>query len=261
MDESRTTASQLRQPRLAEIVAGRVRDEILNGNLEDGHRLPRQEEMFSDFQVSSPSLREALRILETEGLITVQRGKVGGAIVHLPSEQRIAYMVAMVLQTKLTQLNDVGKAIVELEPICTSLCAERPDRLTTVVPALRAVIERQRDAVERSDSIELNMAAREFHEGIATGCGSTTLMVTLGALETLWTRHESEWARRAAAAGAMPEDEAHRLALAVHEKILAAIEAGDGPRAAHIARAHLDAVQAFTLSGHQDRTVNANLVR
>ena len=64
-----------------------------------------------------------------------------------------------------------------------------------------------------------------------------------------------------AAAGAMPEDEAHRLALAVHEKILAAIEAGDGPRAAHIARAHLDAVQAFTLSGHQDRTVNANLVR
>ena len=66
-------------------MASRLRNEILSGRLTEGDSLPRQEDLLADFKVSPPAVREALRILETEGLISVRRGNVGGAIVHLPT--------------------------------------------------------------------------------------------------------------------------------------------------------------------------------
>ena len=58
---------QLRQPRLAEIIAASLRDDILTGKLTEGDSLPRQEDLFTRFRVSLPAVREAMRILETEG--------------------------------------------------------------------------------------------------------------------------------------------------------------------------------------------------
>src|SRR5512141_1942510 len=73
---------QYKQPRLAEMIANDLRNRILNGEIADGEMLPRQEELLEAFRVSMPSLRGALQILETERLITVLRGSVGGAVVH-----------------------------------------------------------------------------------------------------------------------------------------------------------------------------------
>jgi GntR family transcriptional repressor for pyruvate dehydrogenase complex len=56
---------QLRRPRLADIIAGSLRDRILSGELHDGSSLPTLERMVQEYGVSSPSVREALRILET----------------------------------------------------------------------------------------------------------------------------------------------------------------------------------------------------
>jgi len=81
----------MRQPRLAEMVASALRDEILSGSLTEGDTLPRQEDLLADFQVSPPAVREALRILETEGLVSVRRGNVGGAVVHVPSARGVAW--------------------------------------------------------------------------------------------------------------------------------------------------------------------------
>ena len=57
----------IRQPRVAEIVASRLRDEILSGRLKEGDVLPSQESLFQQFGVSPPALREAIHILETDG--------------------------------------------------------------------------------------------------------------------------------------------------------------------------------------------------
>jgi DNA-binding FadR family transcriptional regulator len=65
------------------MIARDLRNRILNGTIADGEMLPRQDELLEAFGVSMPSLRGALQILETEGLITVLRGSVGGAIVHI----------------------------------------------------------------------------------------------------------------------------------------------------------------------------------
>ena len=99
---------RIRQPRVAEIVASRLRDDILSGRLKEGDVLPSQESLFSEFGVSPPALREAIHILETDGLISVRRGNVGGAVVHLPSAERTAHMISMVLQTRSSTPADVS---------------------------------------------------------------------------------------------------------------------------------------------------------
>ena len=68
-----------RAPRLADVIAGDLRQRILSGEIADGDPLPSQERLMKRFEVSQPSIREALRVLEADGLITVRRGKDGGA--------------------------------------------------------------------------------------------------------------------------------------------------------------------------------------
>jgi DNA-binding FadR family transcriptional regulator len=121
----------LRQPRLAEIVAASLRDDILTGKLKEGDSLPRLEDLFAEFRVSLPAIREAMRVLETEGLITVRRGNVGGAVVHLPTAGRTAQMIAMVLQTRGATPGDVSGVLSSTEPVCARLCATRQSALAS----------------------------------------------------------------------------------------------------------------------------------
>lgn len=252
---------QLRQPRLAEIVAAKLRDDILSGRLTEGDSLPRQEHLFTEFRVSLPAVREAMRILETEGLVSVRRGNVGGAVVHLPTPQRIARTISMVLQTRRTTMSDVSGALLSLEPTCVALCAARPDRAETTVPELRKVIAEQQAAFD--DAEQFPLLARRFHEKIVETCGNETMIVIIGSLELIWTAHESTvW-------GDVPVGDdtdspmarkSLRAALRDHEKIVDAIEAGDGARAVKLATAHLDATRSSSLGASQNDLVNTDLL-
>lgn len=244
-------AEQLRQPRLAELVAGSLRNQILSGALGDGDTLPRQEDLLDTFGVSPPAVREALRILETEGLIRVRRGNVGGAVVKAPSALGVAYMVSLVLQSWHTPVDDVGGALREVEPVCTALCARRKDRCTAVVPALREIVEAQ--AVSLDSVVVFNQSSRRFHEALVSRCGNDTLVVVVGALETLWSRHEQHVYEM----GPEPTMSVRRAALRAHEKLVDAVEAGDEGSAVALARSHLEATQTYT----KGREVTADLVR
>lgn len=96
-------------------MADELRERIINGELADGSSLPKQDDLLEEFAVSTPSAREAFRILETEGLLTVQRGNVGGAVVHLPNSEEVAYTLSLVLQSRSVTLEDVGLALQQIE--------------------------------------------------------------------------------------------------------------------------------------------------
>lgn len=250
---------QMRQPRLAEMVSDDLREEILAGRIGQGENLPRQEDLMARFNVSGPSVREALRILETEGLVTVRRGNVGGGTVHLPTSARVAYTLALVLEAERAPLADLGLAVLQLEPMCAALCAEREDRADTIVPALREVLADQRGLT--ADAPAFNRTARRFHEVLVAGCGSATLALVVGGLEHVWSAHEEEWIRDASAAGDGPAREAFDAGLRDHEKLVAAIAAGDAARASRIAAKHLDATQRYTGREDAARRVRSRLVR
>jgi GntR family transcriptional regulator, transcriptional repressor for pyruvate dehydrogenase complex len=255
---------QLRQPRLAEIVAASLREDILSGRLKEGDLLPRQEHLFKEFRVSLPAVREAMRILETEGLISVRRGNVGGAVVHLPTPERTAQMISMVLQSRGATLADVSGALLYIEPICAQLCAARPDRMTEVVPALRDVIEAQQ--AEFEDVASYNINARRFHEALVARCGNETMIIVLGSLEAIWSAHESSvWDEARQVAQDVPADspmaaKTRRAALRDHEKILAAIEAGNADLAGALVTRHLAATRLSTLESSHHATISANQV-
>jgi DNA-binding FadR family transcriptional regulator len=227
---------QLRQPRLAELVAAVLRERIVSGELEDGAMLPKQEDLLAEFRISPPPMREALRILETEGLITVRRGNTGGAIVHRPQPGKAAYMMGLVLQSRAVPLADVIDALKRMEPVCAAACASRPDRDTTVLPRLRAVLDEALAAVD--DPSEYARLARQFHTDLVDVCGNETLILMVGALESLWSAHVDKLARATEQLGSFADRDVRVQSCKEHEELYAAIASGD-PRAAEEAvRAH-----------------------
>ena len=235
-DYSVPLKQRLRQPRLAEMVADGLRARILSGELADGAMLPKQDDLLLEFRVSPPSIREALRILETEGLITVQRGNIGGAIVHRPQPGKTAYMLAMVLQSRSVKLRDVQDAIRHLEPACVAACASRPDRETTLLPRLKDNIDQARANIDNAD-IYIGLA-RQFHVELAAGCGNETMSLIIGALESLWSAQVERLARRPAQHGPFADRAVRMETLTDHERLYRLIAKGDAAGAERTAREH-----------------------
>jgi DNA-binding FadR family transcriptional regulator len=69
----------IRVPKAAELVANRIRRAIVTGQLAHGESLPSETRLMEEFQVSRPTVREGIRVLESLGLIIVGRGARGGA--------------------------------------------------------------------------------------------------------------------------------------------------------------------------------------
>jgi DNA-binding FadR family transcriptional regulator len=128
--------TDLKFQRRAELVADDLRDRILRGDLADGEVLPKLEELRQQYPMSLPSLREAMRILEVEGLVQVRRGNVGGALVRRPSATNVASTVAMVLAAERVDVDDVREAVRELESSSTA----RSARADTAGSRTRAVM-------------------------------------------------------------------------------------------------------------------------
>mgnify|MGYP000884516372 FL=1 len=250
---------RIRPPRVAELVASRLRDDILSGRLKEGDVLPSQESLFGEFGVSPPALREAIHLLETDGLISVRRGNVGGAVVHQPSAQRTAHMISMVLQSRSATPADVSDALMHLEPICAAMCAGRADRDTEVLPYLQAALDAQADAFE--DVAQFVPNARRFHEALVSRCGNEPMILVIGALELIWSAHESAvWSDAELTPGATSRQATRRAALRDHQRLLEAIRDGNAERAERIARDHPIADRGQTLALGAGRTIEANKV-
>jgi GntR family transcriptional regulator, transcriptional repressor for pyruvate dehydrogenase complex len=252
-----TSVQRIRQPRVAEIVAARLRDDILSGRLREGDVLPSQDGLLAEFGVSPPALREAIHILEMDGLISVRRGNMGGAVVHLPSADRTAHMISMVLQARSATPADVSGALIHLEPICAGMCAAREDRMTEVVPHLESEIRRQTEQFDDLPRYVPN--ARRFHEAIVSRCGNEPMILLIGSLELIWSSHESSvWG------DGNPTDpldhKTMRAALRDHQRLLDAIRDGNEARAVRLATDHLAAARRNTLAVGADRTIEAKLI-
>jgi GntR family transcriptional repressor for pyruvate dehydrogenase complex len=253
-------AHRIRQPRVAEIVASRLRDDILSGRLTEGDVLPSQEALLVEFGVSPPALREAIHILETDGLISVRRGNVGGAVVHLPAAERTAHMIGMVLQSRDSTPADVSGALMYLEPICAGMCAARDDRLTEVVPHLEAEIEAQ---TEQFDDVARYVPnALRFHEALVSRCGNEPMILLIGSLELIWSAHESAvWSDDSTdVPGAPMKHGTMGAALRDHQRIVDAIRDGNRSRAVRLAEDHLAAARRNTLAFGMDKTIEAKLI-
>ena len=234
----RRATGGVRAPHVAELVADKLRDRILDGALADGDELPKQEDLLGEFGVSRPSIREALRILEAEGLISVRRGKVGGAVVHRPKADNVAYTLGLVLRASQVHVDDVSSALNLIEPVCASLCASRDDRETEVLPVLRGLQDQARACID--DPEEFTVISRRFHEALVELSGNETLILVIGALESVWSGHAEAWAERNIENDEFPDFAYRQRGLDDHEMMIRLIERGEADAAAREARRHLE---------------------
>ena len=250
MAEART---RLSQPRVAEMVADILRARIVDGELADGDLLPKQDDLIAEFRVSRPSIREAMRILETEGLVSVRRGNIGGAEVHAPKPVSAAYMLGLVMQSEKVTLTDLASALRILEPACAAMATGRDDRDVAVLPALVALNEAALAQID--DGPAFTRLARQWHATMIASCGNQTMLLLVGTLEAVWSHHESLWADHIAAQGGYPDVKARRQVLRAHVRITDAIGAGDEETVHRIARRHLAESQAYLLARDPDKVV------
>jgi len=108
-------------------MAAALRHEIVVGAYPPGSELPSEARLLERFGVSRPSAREALRVLESEGLIRISRGARGGAKVLVPEWRRLASYVALSLQMREVRLRDLVEMLAVYEPMAVRAIAARRD--------------------------------------------------------------------------------------------------------------------------------------
>ncbi|WP_397542256.1 FCD domain-containing protein [Roseovarius salis] len=174
------------KPDLSAQIAQAIRDAIVDGRMIEDERLPSEAELAEQFEVSRPTVREALKRLAAQSLIRTQRGAFGGAFVKRLSYEE-AYGQQITTSTLLLSMNAVSfetacEARYALEGACTALAAARrsPDHLAT----MRAEIHRQSQPGLSDESFCASDVA--FHRAMVDAAGNPVLSYQLaGAVEAM----------------------------------------------------------------------------
>ena len=125
--------------RTADVLAAKLRRRIVDGDLDQGDRLMTEPELERTYGVSRPTIRQALSMLEREGLIVVRHGARGGAVVRRPSVEIAARYAGYVMQSRGVRLADVYASRMQFEPPVVRELAARHSRED--VKVLRALIQ------------------------------------------------------------------------------------------------------------------------
>jgi len=247
-----TTGTRIRHVRVADTVAADLRSRILSGGF-DGTTLPTQSEIATQWGVGLTSVREALRILESEGLITIRRGNQGGAEVHSPDVDSAAFSLGLSLQGSATTVGELGVALGHVEPLCARLCAEATEHVA-IAAALDDLNDRALAAVD--DELAFTRLSREFHSEVVARCGNRAISLVVQSMVGLWTFQEEVWAREATGEDSYPERDRRVQVVEAHRSVVRAIAAGDGEAAARSSRGHLDAAQRYVLGADGDQAID-----
>jgi len=217
-------------------IADELRALIVSGKLSEGDSLGHEPDLVERFGVSRPSLREALRILETEGLITVVRGVRGGVVVHAPDERMTARTAALVLQARNVALADVFEARSFLEPIAARAISTGRGR-RAAVKELRTLVREEEAAIE--DPERFGVANAAFHQRLVSLAGNQTLSIVAEMLSEVVARAVTAVSRTDDALGSLA---VRRRGLRSQERLLDLIEAGKGAEAEEHWRSHMQIV-------------------
>ncbi|TDC91591.1 GntR family transcriptional regulator [Actinomadura sp. 7K507] len=238
----------VRPPKTGELVARRLRRRIVEGSLTDGDYLPNEAALMEHFGVSRPTLREAFRVLESEGLIELRRGSRTGARVTVPGPEVVARPAGLLLQLGGATLGDVYLARSAIEPPAARLLALSGDEERYA--ALEEEIEPARASVTDHERFAVDSA--QFHLRLVELSGSRTLALMAGMVHEIILR-QTQASVRAGEATGEPGDYAR--ALRAYEKLAKLVRAGDGPAAERFWHKHLQIADQMVLRDREATSV------
>ncbi len=245
---ARTRPNDQRPREKPQQIADELRSRIVSGALSEGELLGHEPDLVERFGVSRPSLREALRILETEGLISVVRGVRGGVVAHVPDERMTARTAALVLQARNVPLDDVFEARSLLEPIAARELAARRGR-RSAVSELRALIAAEEIAIEDPERFAIANAA--FHHRLVSLAGNQTLSIVAEMLNEIVIRAVTAVSRTN---GVLGSHSVRKRGIRSQKRLVELIEAGDSAAAEEHWRSHMRVV-GIVMLGQEASTV------
>jgi GntR family transcriptional regulator, transcriptional repressor for pyruvate dehydrogenase complex len=227
----RTQFVRMKIPKGSDLLAEQIRSAIMEGELEEGAMLPSEKELMSQMGLSRATVREGLRLLEAQGLISTRPGRGGGATVQRPGHIGHTRSLATLLQLDGVTLNELFEAWSALVPVCGRLAAKH------ITPAQLDELRRHVDYMAASLDEHSTFTALEvrFHMLIAHATNNAVLRIYHTSLAELTFQQIRD------VPFSRPEMEA---GLASCRATLEAIRAGDGARAERRIARHLAAVEA-----------------
>lgn len=221
------------RPKTAELVAAELRREIATGNLRAGDKLHPERLLCEQFEVSRPTLREALRLLEAESLIRISRGQYGGAEVTSLDIGVAAKQVGLSLQMEGATLEDVWRARAVIEPAAAAEVARSGNRQAIV--DLEGSITAALGALD--DPEEYAAFTAQFSEILIQYCENKTLRLLISLIQDIVRRqHRDVTVNTYAAKGV---DRMMHLNIRGRERLLELIKKGEADEAEKFWRSHL----------------------
>lgn len=182
--------------------------------------------MLDDYGVARGTLREALRFLETQGVLTMKPGRGGGAIVDTPDERPLATAIALLLQFSESPYRMILEARMAFEPTFAAIAARRAT--AEQVEAINRSVVEMRGTIE---SMQPFLAENQrFHQLVAQATGNNLFEIILSSLR---------WISDGTAVGIAYPEEHRRGIVKYHEQIAVGITARDPDAAAEAMRAHM----------------------
>jgi DNA-binding FadR family transcriptional regulator len=234
---------RIRIPKAAELVADMLRRRIVTEEYQPDELLPPEGALMASFSVARTTVRDAFRVLESEGLVVVRRGAGGGARVQVPSVSMVSDNASVLLQFRGATLEDVhqGRLMVEV-PIVGMLASKKANR--RIVRELRAALVDEETAI--ADSGQLSRAEGRFHLRLVELADSPTIAMLSAVTNRIIAQQVARnFVRRATGADGQEDhgEEAHRA----HVRLVDLIEAGAAAEAEALWRRHLQSALVHLL--------------
>ena len=203
-----------RPTKTAALVARSLVNQIVTRRLQPGDMLAPEREMLAEFGVGRYTLREALRVLELQGVITLRQGPGGGPVVNRPDPRYLAGTLSMMLAFSQTPFRAIVATRALIEPAVAADAARRVD--AEHLEAIRQSVERMQAHIGDIDVFLEENA--NFHDLIAWSSGNTVFGYLLSSLH---------WINDGTAMGVQYPVWAQKVVANAHARIYAALAAGD----------------------------------
>jgi DNA-binding FadR family transcriptional regulator len=223
----------------SEIIARDLAQYIVDAQLPPGAMLPREREMIEQLGVGRTTLREALRILETRGVLTIRSGPGGGPVIRHPQPNDLTEALTLILQFQRATMVEVLDARIFLEPTAARMAAANITKAE--IKRLKDINDEMRANIDSNDRI--NEANQRFHRVIAAATANLVVQIFT---ETLLTVADS-------GVDELQHSKSFRkTAVQGHDEIIAAFEAKDPDRVEQAMRAHVSAGKKGRISENRD---------
>ena len=212
--------------RAYEDIVEQIERAILRGELKPQSRLPSERELIAEFGVSRATIREALRVLQSRGLVDVRHGDPAGPVVRADPGVGVTTVLGSLFRAERISLADVVQFRMVVESAAAALAASAPPEAVATIRAAYHEMETTKTQAEQFRADVL------FHRRVAEASGNPLFALVVDALHPF--NSIATWQSQ------RPLDQARRETLEVHGMILKAIEAGQPAEAAEVLRYHLD---------------------